>query len=176
MRGQKPGLISPLPEICVQDSHPSDRYSDRYSDRHRQSSRSGSYHSATSPTPAAGPMSIPNAREAPPPPLPPPKIIPDIAENGGRGIDLAWHWGNSHREIDWGKSVSSVPPGSSLYGSFVSRKSTSEERPDIARRGSSNATVTANTSRDPSNPANALPKDEGYSSLSASNASIGSTQ
>ncbi|KAB8288873.1 hypothetical protein EYC80_010776 [Monilinia laxa] len=167
MHGRNPTFHTPLPEICVQDSHHPDRYLDRYSDQHR-------YHSTPSSAPAAGPMSIPNAREAPPPPLPPPRYIPDISENG-RG-DLGWQWANQHRDINWGGSISSVPAGSSLYGSYVSRNSISDERPDIGRRGSSNATITAPTLKDTSNHSNALPKDEGYSSLSASNASIGSTQ
>ncbi|KAJ8059965.1 hypothetical protein OCU04_011581 [Sclerotinia nivalis] len=166
MRGQMPGFNTPLPEICVQDSHHPDRYPDRYSDEHR-------YHSTTSSAAAPGPMSIPNAREAPPPPLPPPRYIPDISDNG-RG-DLGWQWANQRREVNWDGPVSSVPAGSSLYGSY-SRKSISDERPDIGRRGSSNATVTAHTSKDASNHLNTLLKDEGYSSLSASNASIGSTQ
>ncbi|KAF7946653.1 hypothetical protein EAE96_009645 [Botrytis aclada] len=164
MRGQKPSFSTPLPQIHVQDSHHPDRYPDRYSDQHK-------YHSSNSSRAAAGPMSIPNARESPPPPLPPPKYIPDT-DNGG---DLGWQWANQNRDMDWGRNVSSVPAGSSLYGSY-SRNSISDERPDIGRRGSSNATITAHPSKDASNLAIALPKDEGYSSLSASNASIGSTQ
>ncbi|EDO01494.1 hypothetical protein SS1G_03969 [Sclerotinia sclerotiorum 1980 UF-70] len=166
IRGQMPGFNTPLPEICVQDSHHPDRYPDRYSDEHR-------YHSTTSSAAAPGPMSIPNAREAPPPPLPPPRYIPDIADNG-RG-DLGWQWANQHREVNWEGRLSAVAPGSSLYGSY-NRKSISDDRPDVARRGSSNATITAHTSKDASNHLSALPKDEGYASLSASNASIGSTQ
>lgn len=170
MRGQRPAFNTPLPEICVQDSHHPDRYSHRYPDRNSDQHR---YRPTNSPVAAAGPMSIPNAREAPPPPLPPPRYIPDIS-NSGRG-DLGWQWANQGREVNWEGSVSSVPAGSSLYGSY-SRNSVSDERPDIGRRGSSNATITAQTSKDVINHVNALPKDEGYSSLSASNASIGSTQ
>ncbi|RAL64540.1 hypothetical protein DID88_002014 [Monilinia fructigena] len=106
MHGRNPTFHTPLPEICVQDSHHPDRYLDRYSDQPR-------YHSTPS-TPAAGPMSIPNAREAPPPPLPPPRYIPDISENG-RG-DLGWQWANQHRDINWEGSISSVPAGSVCMG------------------------------------------------------------
>lgn len=166
-RGQAPACGTPLPAIRVQDSHPSDRYPDIYPDQQR-------YHSTAFPTPAAGPMSIPNAREPPPPPLPPPRYIPDIAENGR--ADLGWQWGNQNRDDNWGGAVS-VPAGSSLYGSYISRKSVSDERPDVGRRGSTKTTTTAHhTLKDASNHANALAKDEGYSSLSASSASIGSTQ
>ncbi|PQE26291.1 hypothetical protein CJF30_00001002 [Rutstroemia sp. NJR-2017a BBW] len=93
-RGQRPSMA--LPEIYVHDSHPSDRY--------RQSSRSNSIHSIISPSSA---MPIPHAREAIPPPLPPPRHIADIAENGSNGTDIAWKWGNPHQELDWGRSVSS---------------------------------------------------------------------
>ncbi|ESZ97100.1 hypothetical protein SBOR_2530 [Sclerotinia borealis F-4128] len=167
--GQKPGFNTPLPEICVQDSHHPDRYSDKYfEDQHAYQSALSSRFAA------AGPMSIPNAREAPPPPLPPPRYIPDISENG-RG-DIGWQWANQDRDINWGGPVSSVPAGSSLYGSYARRKSIPVERPDIERRGSSNVTLTAHTLKNASNLVTALAKDEGYASLSASSASIGSTQ
>ncbi|KAI9643386.1 hypothetical protein NHQ30_008005 [Ciborinia camelliae] len=166
MRGQKSGFNTPLPAICVQDSHHPDRYSDTDPEQLRFRYRS------TTSTPA-GPMSIPNAREGPPPPLPPPRYIPDIFEVGRP--DIGWQWANQHRGVDWEGSVSAVPPGSSLYGSY-SRKSIPDERSYIERRDSSNATTTAQTAKDTNNHVTALPKDEGYSSLSASNASIGSTQ
>ncbi|PQE23893.1 C2H2 finger domain-containing protein [Rutstroemia sp. NJR-2017a WRK4] len=157
-RGQRPSMA--LPEIYVHDSHPSDRY--------RQSSRSNSIHSIISPSSA---MPIPHAREAIPPPLPPPRHIADIAENGSNGTDIAWKWGNSHQELDWGRSVSSVAPGSSLHGSFASRSSFAE-RPEVARRGSSNATIKPSANGDSRDSITAFPKDEGYASLSGT--SIGS--
>lgn len=150
-----------LPEIYVHDSHPSERY--------RQSSRSSSIHSIISPSSA---MPIPHAREAVPPPLPPPRHIADIAENGSNGTDIAWQWGNSHQEMDWGRSVSSVAPGSSLHGSFASRSSFAAERPDVARRGSSNATIKPTVNGDLRDSISAFPKDEGYASLSGT--SLGS--
>lgn len=54
-------------------------------------------------------MAIPNAREAPPPPLPPPRNI----EVFDQSQDLGWKYGNSNGN---GSAYGSVKPGSSLYG------------------------------------------------------------
>ncbi|KAL3427693.1 hypothetical protein PVAG01_01202 [Phlyctema vagabunda] len=156
-RGARPSLG--LPEIYVHESNSVDRY--------RTSSRSSSFNSASSPGISAIPMSIPNAREPVPPPLPPPRHIADFG-----GPDIAWKWGNSQEDGGWGKPVP-VPPGSSLYGSFAGRgNSISEERPDN-RRGSSTSTIksisTVADMRD-----NYPRIDEGYASLSGT--SIGSNK
>ncbi|RDL37791.1 uncharacterized protein BP5553_05224 [Venustampulla echinocandica] len=138
-----------LPEIYVHDSS---------TDRFRTSSRSSSYTSSSSAT-SAIPMSIPNARDPVPPPLPPPKHLPDIASGGNNGPDLAWRYGNMHS--DYGSSGSSVAPGSSLYGSFASRKTSMDDRPDYSRRTDSTATIKGDHGRE-----QGYPRDEGYSSLS----------
>jgi hypothetical protein len=120
-----------LPEIHVQDSNAPAAASDRQ----RLSGRSFSY-SATSPSSA---MSIPNAREPVPPPLPPPPRIPDF--NGGSpATDIAWQWGNS-QEGGWGKASTPIDPKSSLYGSFSARNSVADDRPGYDRRGSSASTI-----------------------------------
>jgi hypothetical protein len=154
-----------LPEIYVQDSNPSNRY--------RASSRSSSYNSASSPATSSIPMSIPNSREPVPPPLPPPRHLHDIADGGNNGPDIAWQWGNSHEESrNWG-SASSVAPGSSLYGSYASRKSVLDEHPEFPRRQSSTSTIKSATGLDSRD--NSYSRfDEGYTSLSGT--SIGSNQ
>lgn len=151
-RGPRPAL----PEIKFHDSNPSDRF--------RHPSRSSSTNSILSPSAASGPMSIPNARDPVPPPLPPPKHLADIADGGCNGPDIAWQWGNSHMDTEWGGS--SVAPGSSLYGSFASRKGVKAERPEYARRTSSTSTI--KSIRDVENGENSFPRiDEGYASLSS---------
>lgn len=150
----------------MHDSNPTDRY--------RNSSRSSSYNSASSPSTVPGPMSIPNARDPVPPPLPPPRHLADIAAGGNNGPDLAWQWGNSPEGSGWGGSLSSVAPGSSLYGgSFASRKSMMEDRPEFTRRTSSTSTVKSITGLERQE--NSYPRiDEGYASLSGT--SIGSNR
>lgn len=122
-----------LPEIHVSNPH----------DRHH-AGRSNSYSFATSPTRASSAMPIPNVREGigAPPPLPPPKDIEDLANGGGRPRnDIAWQWGASNERSDWGRTVN---PNSSLHGTFPSRPdNVGSERPDFARRGSSNTTIKA---------------------------------
>lgn len=115
-RAVRPAMALPMPEIYVHDSNRSDRF--------RTSSRSSSYNSILSPTTSSNPMSIPNSRDpGPPPPLPPPKHLPDIIDSGKGGPDIAWKFGNSHdSNSEWGGSVPSVTTGSSLYGSFLGRR------------------------------------------------------
>lgn len=150
-RGQRPSLS--LPEIYVHESHPNERY-------HRASSRSSPYNSASSPGPSSVPMSIPNAREPVPPPLPPPK---NTAALTGQH-DIAWQWGNSPEGEGWGRAASSIPPGSSLYGSFAARgNSMVDEHPD-PRRGSSVSTIKSISGVDTRD--NYPRIDEGYASLS----------
>lgn len=154
-----------LPEIYIHGSNPSDRF--------RSPSRSGSFNSRFSPTISSNAMPIPNARaSSPPPPLPPPKY-PELGISGEGGKpDLPWQWGNPKEDSSWGR-ISSVNPGSSLYGSFASGgKSLTEERPEMDRRSSSASTIKSisgvDTRRD------IFPRiDEGYASLS--NTSVGSS-
>ena len=164
-RGSRPALAPP--EIYVQhDSNPSDRF--------RNSSRSSSYNSASSPSTASGPMSIPNSRDPVPPPLPPPRHLADIGDGGNGGPDIAWQWGNSHSGGGWGESItsmSSVAPGSSLYGSLTGKKGMMDDRPEYTRRTSSISTVKSISGLERQE--NPYPRiDEGYASLSGT--SIGS--
>jgi len=162
-RGPRPA--QPPPEIFVQDSNPSDRF--------RTSNRSIPYNSASTHARFSGPMSIPNARDPVPPPLPPPRHLADIAAGGSNGPDIAWQWGNSHEDNDWGRPKPSIAPGSSLYGSFASGKSVLKERPDFGRRTSSASTIKSISASDTRE--NGYPRiDEGYASLSGT--SIGSNK
>ncbi|KAH8821216.1 hypothetical protein F5884DRAFT_745545 [Xylogone sp. PMI_703] len=139
-----------LPEIYVQDSHSADRFR----------SSSSSYHSS-----GAIPMSIPNARDPVPPPLPPPRHIADIAEGGHNGEDLAWKWGNP--DSAWGSAAStaSIAPGSSLHGSFTSKRPGSRDNHQDDSRRSSASTIRSLSSQDTRD--YSYPRiDEGYSSLS----------
>jgi hypothetical protein len=64
----------------------------------------------------ARPMAIPNAREAPPPPLPPPRYIGGL----DHGEDPGWRYGNSRQHgvnANGHAHYASVKPGSSLLGS-----------------------------------------------------------
>jgi hypothetical protein len=158
-RGARPVA---LPEIYVHDPKPTDRF--------RTSSSSSSFNSTSSPLAASIPMSIPNSRDPVPPPLPPPRHLKDLADNGNNGQDIAWQWGNSPANSDWGRSIASVQPGSSLCGSFASRM---DERPDISRRGSSTSTIKSMSGTESQE--HTYPRiDEGYASLSGT--SIGSTK
>lgn len=159
-RGPGPALAPP--EIFVQDSNPSDRF--------RTSSRSIPFNSSSSHAHLSGPMSIPNARDPVPPPLPPPRHIADIADNGTNGPDIAWQWANPRQDSEWGKHISSIAPGSSLHGNG---KSLLSERPDFNRRTSSTSTIKSISASEPRE--NGYPRiDEGYASLSGT--SIGSNR
>lgn len=57
-------------------------------------------------------MAIPNAREDPPPPLPPPRDI----YLQDQSQDLGWKYGNSNGNANANGSYGSVKEGSSLYG------------------------------------------------------------
>jgi hypothetical protein len=164
-RGARPS--GALPEIYVHNPNPSDRF--------RTSSSSSSYNSTSSPSTSSIPMSIPHSRDPVPPPLPPPRHLADIADGGNNGPDIAWQWGNSHQDSssDWGRSIASVQPGSSLYGSFASRKGIMDDRPDNSRRGSSTSTIKSTSGTESRE--NTYPRiDEGYASLSGT--SIGSNR
>ena len=155
-RGSRPALA--LPEIYVHDANSSDRF--------RNSSRFNSYKSAFSPSTSPGPMSIPNARDPVPPPLPPPRHIADIEDGGSSGPDIAWQWSNFQEGSGWGGSVLSVASGSSLYGgSFASRNSIMDNQPEAKRRTSSTSTVKSMNGLE--RRGNPYPRvDEGYASLS----------
>lgn len=154
-----------LPEIHVHGSNPSDRF--------YNASRSNSYSSVSSPSNASGPMPIPNAQEPVPPPLPPPRNLADIADSGHNGNDIAWQWGNSRENGGWGGSISSVPPGSSLYRESLAGKKSMDDRPEFVRRTSSTSTVKSISGLERQE--NSYPRiDEGYASLSGT--SIGSNR
>jgi len=71
------------------------------------------------PSPAIA-MAIPNAREAVPPPLPPPRHIEDL--RAGQS-DPGWQWGNTDNPKEngfGGHRLATVRPGSSLYGGSAS--------------------------------------------------------
>ncbi|KAI9815031.1 MAG: hypothetical protein M1827_002874 [Pycnora praestabilis] len=131
-------------------------------DRYRSTSRSSSYNS-TSQSIVSGPMSIPNAKEYVPPPLPPPRHIPELKN----GSDMGWQWGNENNG-SFGKSVGSVKPGSSLYRGF-SRPSNDdgEQESEGGRRESSASTITSPPETDLRQEGLRHP-DEGYASLSGS--------
>lgn len=148
-----------LPEIHIQNS--------TMSDRKTMSGRSSSSGSQNLPPSSSIPMSIPYARDddSPPPPLPPPRFIRnDIGQSSGGSVDPGWAWSNSRKENQsWdSKVVSSVKPGSSLYGSFSAGGSSFAERFE-QRRGSA-----ANTIKPTSDINGSYPRlgDEGYASLS----------
>jgi hypothetical protein len=155
-----------LPEIYVHDPNPSDRF--------RTSRSSSSYNSTSSPSTSSIPMSIPHSRDPVPPPLPPPRHLADLVEGGNNGHDIAWQWSNSREDSsDWGRSIASVPPGSSLHGSFASRKSIMGDRADDSRRGSSTSTIKSISGAESRE--HTYPRiDEGYASLSGT--SIGSNK
>ena len=155
------------PAIYVHDSNPSDRF--------RISSRSSSYNSTASPATLSGAMAIPNARDPVPPPLPPPRHLADIADNGNNGPDIAWKWGNYQEESAWESSAPSLAPGSSLYGSYASGQSSFSGRPESSRRTSSSSTLKSIRLSRTEPEKNAYARiDEGYQSLSGT--SIGSNK
>lgn len=95
----------------------------------RHCSKSPSNNSSVSPS-LPRPMTIPNARldELPPPPLPPPKYIEDLAH----GFDPGWTWGNSKDEFASGSTkLAPIRQGSSLHGGYL--HNTTGPRPDAER-------------------------------------------
>lgn len=93
----------------------------------------------------AEPMAIPWTREAVPPPLPPPRHLPEFSS----GTDVGWRWGNDPNGIDFGRPAS-VKAGSSLAGPGTMKdpqrasdhEQDSHRRGGDLRRGSSISTVT----------------------------------
>lgn len=124
------------PSIRIYDSGPQSHYS--------LPRRSSSYASTST---SSVPMAIPNARESPPPPLPPPRYISELSD----GHDPGWQWGNSPDGPGFGRSAfGSVKPGSSLLGGRRSSEQTKQDKPlehverpglHSARRGSSMSTI-----------------------------------
>ncbi|EME38574.1 hypothetical protein DOTSEDRAFT_75929 [Dothistroma septosporum NZE10] len=118
------------------------------------------------PIQSLGPMAIPRAQEAVPPPLPPPNYLPEIAA----GHDPGWQWGNDPNGSDFGRTAS-VRPGSSLLGGGC-MKGFGQEKEHVypsyrsvadARRGSSISTVTTMRDTQDMREAASTPSDEGGS-------------
>ncbi len=151
--------LTSAPSIRVSD------FNSKNHDRYRSSSRSSSYN-PTLQTTAPSPMSIPNSRgQDAPPPLPPPRNVPDL----GNGSDLGWQMGNSFSKSSFG----SVNPGSSLYGSFA-RKDVGEAEKEQQKNSSWRKPSTSTWKSLPSMDSDmghpeARFNDEGYVSLSNSN-------
>ena len=123
---------------------------------------------------STAPMSIPNAREIVPPPLPPPKNLEDF--RNGDGPDMGWQFANSeYGSSSWNRNVAgslSVHPQSSLYGNYK-RGDNTDDRPDFDRRGSSASTITSLVDVDVKRES-LFHQDEGYASLSGTK--IGSSK
>ena len=146
--------IAPSPSSRVLDQMP-------YNDTRAPGSRSNSQTSSSFHLSPA-PMTILHSRPAEaPPPLPPPRIIPDLAN----GHDLSWTWSNSVREGGFGK-LAPIKQSSSLNGGYrralpeISRDKEVMEEMDVDgefdRRGSSVSTI-----RSPSHP-ELFPGNLGY--------------
>jgi hypothetical protein len=74
-----------------------------------------------------------------PPPLPPPRYNDDLAH----GDDLAWRWANKD-PFESQRQLAPIKPGSSLFGSYLAKRCTSDmdlDDDDFARRNSSASTV-----------------------------------
>jgi hypothetical protein len=141
-------------EIPRVASSPSNRILDQmsYNDTRAPGPRSNSQTSSSFHLSPA-PMTIPHSRptEAPPP-LPPPRIIPDL----NNGHDPGWSWGNSMRDEGFGK-LAPIKQNSSLNGGYwrphteASRDEEAMEEMDVDgefdRRGSNVSTI-----RSPSHP------------------------
>jgi len=141
-------------EIPRVASPPSSRILDQmsYNDTRAPGSQSNSQ---TSPSfhLSPAPMTIPHSRPAEvPPPLPPPRIIPDLTN----GHDPGWSWGNPMGDGRFGK-LAPIKQSSSLNGGYrrapteASRDEEAMEEMDVDgefdRRGSNVSTI-----RSPSHP------------------------
>jgi hypothetical protein len=153
-----------IPHRAKQGSSRPNIFIHETSDHSRAWGRSDSYNSNSSPTSSSIPVSIPGAKNEPPPPLPPPRHL----ENP----NLAWELQNKpDRGFEWDNR--SIPTSSSLYGNSMSglRRSSAyttgesdeqnEPRPR-ERRESSISTLTGGTRE------GSYPKfEEGYNSFSS---------
>lgn len=86
-------------------------------------------------------MTIPHSRgEPPPPPLPPPTYMDDIAA----GSDPGWAWENSRAAAKGGDPRGSIGSESSMPKGWRIKQERDDafQRPNFARRGSSQATIT----------------------------------
>lgn len=146
-------------------STPSIRVHDHNGNNHgrrRSTSRSAGASIPRSPAP----MAIPNSRpDLPPPPLPPPRNIGDIAA----GNDPGWAWGNDPSG-GFGKSGGSTMTGANFPKSWSSRPEEKRhnerpERPEYRRRESSSTTIKSPPSTDRRHDSNRQ-QDEGYYSVS----------
>ncbi len=162
-------VTQPTPSILVHDHN---------GNHARRQSNNRSAGSPNIRTPGA--MPIPNARQdpAPPPPLPPPRILDDLSA----GRDPGWEWGNnpgggfgraggtpiarSHFPKSWGRK------GEEHWRDEVA------ERPEYKRRDSSTSTITSPTETDRRYDFDRFDRrqDEGYYSLSTSRPSVMSQQ
>ena len=110
---------------------------------------------------------MPNARPpSPPPALPPPRYIENLAV----GQDPGWHFGNRHHKEDSDSGMPCVSPCSSLRGNWNMRKEENmdyEQDDDDRRRGSSTSTLRSPSFSD-FQASGVLHQDEGYHSLSGS--------
>jgi hypothetical protein len=94
-------------------------------------------------TPSAIPMAIPNARESPPPPLPPPRYINELND----GQDAGWQWANSIHTGSYSRQTyPHIKEGSSLLGFSIGKSQpvrsdsdSSEDRSDHAPSGRDNS-------------------------------------
>lgn len=109
-------------------------------------------------------MPIPNARSAiAPPPLPPPRFIPDLAH----GHDAGWKFANEERKGAFQKStLAPIKQGSSLHGGYMqprlNTRSVPEQQPEqLEVDESDRKSGTASTLPSPSQP------DEQMGSLGA---------
>ena len=138
--------------------------------RRRSTSRSGAMPFSRAPAPLAIPKASYDIN--PPPPLPPPRYIDEIAA----GNDPGWEWGNDPKEGTFGKARDSAMPTSNFPKSWGKNMPNRPlERPDFRRRESSSSTV-----RSPSDTGRgfdfARHQDEGYYSLSGPRPSAMSQQ
>ena len=161
--------VSSPPSILVHDHNGSHG-------RRRSSSRSAGIPFSSRPP---GPMAIPSTRHDPaPPPLPPPRIIDDLAA----GSDPGWAWGNDPGG-KFGKARESFAPASSFPKSWAKDMGNKiqvlpPDRSQLSRRESSTSTITSPTEIDADRRYRDLARhqDEGYYSLSGPRSSAMSQQ
>ena len=152
--------ITSPPSIRVDFGHPYPLHSPpNRSTIHSSSTSKGFAHSAS-------PKPIPNSRmQSPPPPLPPPRFIEDLAV----GRDQGWHWGNKVVSGAGGGQIGSgtVSPGSSIRSAWNRRSEIDEgiEDSEEYRRGSAALRYKSPHEGDMYD---YMHRDEGYSSLSGS--------
>ena len=151
---------------------PSNRLRDSHiSHGSRHSSNRSTLSDARSMSLAPRPVAIPGVREiAPPPPLPPPTHLQDIAAGG----DPGYYWGNLQKTGDVGiHETGSVSPGSSLCGNWGRnmkkeniKEESNNERPGYTRHESSASRIRSHATE---MRYDIYPhRDEGYHSLSGS--------